>query len=474
MVINIRFLIYITLISLFLPSFCFIIGSQFIPIYIPLIIFISFILFIFYNKQLISTVLSFYKNTPFKYLVIFFIWAIITIIFSLLSKKFFLGGFITSTIGGLICSVILPIVFTLFIVPKYLSYNNLIKFIYLICWLIFLLGILDFIIFYFDIPILKDVITIFSNKRLLTEGTEATRFLVGNFPRARSIFDEPSFLGYFIFIISPLAYEWTLNKLKIFKNKFLNFLIKKTIIPFMWISLVLTQSPIFLIFNIIFSSFYFLVIKKGYKKLVKLFLPISILLIFVSIIIIFSINKIDFSTTYLNRIILVIQNIKSFEDFIMVEPSLGTRIIIIINAIQMGLHNIFTGVGYGNMSYLIADQLSQSTMPMTDELQRFVFLDKTTPASTIFIKVFSETGILGTFIFYYFLIKEIIILNKLKYIFNGKEKFIISSFKLFLIVYLLSTLYSSLLNDTYIWLIIGFILAYTNFYIQRIKNGTKK
>lgn len=475
MVINIKFLIFITLILLFLPSFCFIIGSQFIPVFIPAILGIFFILAIFYPKQLISNTLYFYKKTPFKYLVIFFVWSITTIIVSIFRGKFFIGGFITSTLGGLLCSVMLPCLFTFFVTSKYINTKTFIKFLYLFFWFIFLLGILDFIIFYFDIPLLKEIITIFSNKRLLTlETTEATRFLVGNFPRARSIFDEPSFLGYFIFVVSPLVYEWTLNEFKIFKNNYLNLLIKRTIIPFMWISLVLTQSPIFLIFNIIFSSFYFLVIKKGYKKLVKLFIPISISLIFISIIIIFSTSKIDFSTTYINRIILVIQNIKSFEDFIMVEPSLGTRIIIIINAIQMGLHNIFTGVGYGNMSYLIADQLSQSTMPMTDELQRFVFLDKTTPASTIFIKVFSETGILGTFIFYYFLIKEIIILNKLKYIFNGKEKFIISSFKLFLIVYLLSTLYSSLLNDTYIWLIIGFILAYTNFYIQRIKNGTKK
>ena len=258
MVINIRFLIYITLILLFLPSFCFIIGSQFIPIYIPLIIFISFVLFIFYNKQLISTILSFYKNTPFKYLAIFFIWTFITIIFSIIKGKFFIGGFITGTLGGFICSVMLPCIFSLFIIPKYINIKTFTRFLYLFFWVVFLLGILDFIIFYFNIPILKELITILSNKRLLMyDSTEVTRVMVGNFPRARSIFDEPSYLGYFIFVVSPIVYEWTLSKYKIFKNNLINIVTKRTIIPFMWIALILTQSPIFLIFNIFFYNYLF-------------------------------------------------------------------------------------------------------------------------------------------------------------------------------------------------------------------------
>lgn len=457
MVVNIRFLIFITLILLFLPSFCFIIGSQFIPVYIPAILCMFFILAIFYHKQLISNALYFYKKTPFKYLVIFFIWSIITIIFSILKGKFFIGGFITGTLGGLICSVMLPCLFTLFITPKYINTKTFIKFLYFFFWFVFLLGILDFIIFYFNIPVLKEVITIFSNKRLLIyDVTEITRVFVGNLPRARSIFDEPSYLGYFIFVVSPIVYEWTLNKFKIFKNNYLNLLIKRTIIPFMWISLVLTQSPIFLIFNIAFSSFYFLIIKKGYKRIFKHFLPISISLILISTTAIYFISKIDFSTTYLNRIILVVQNIKSFEDFIMVEPSLGTRIIIMINAIQMGLNNILFGVGYGNMSYLIANQLSQSTLPLTEELQRFVFFDKTNPASTLFIKIFSETGIIGFGIFYYFLYRIYQRLNiKRNYLDNPS---INNGLLLFIITYFCSSFYDSNLNQPYIFIIIGIIL----------------
>lgn len=456
MVVNIRFLIFITLILLFLPSFCFIIGSQFIPVYIPAILCMFFILAIFYHKQLISNALYFYKKTPFKYLVVFFIWSIITIIFSIVKGKFFLGGFITSTLGGLICSVMIPCLFTLFVIPKYINIKTFIKFLYFFSWFVFLLGILDFIIFYFNIPVLKEVITIFSNKRLLIyDVTEITRVFVGSLPRARSIFDEPSYLGYFIFVVSPIVYELTLNKFWIFKNNYLNLLIKRTIIPFMWISLILTQSPIFLIFNIAFSSFYFLIIRKGYKRIVKHFLPISISLILISTTAIYFINKIDFSTTYLNRIILVVQNIKSFEDFIMVEPSLGTRIIIMINAIQMGLNNILFGVGYGNMSYLIANQLSQSTLPLTEELQRFVFFDKTNPASTLFIKIFSETGIIGFGIFYYFLYRIYQRLNIKNQLYSSP---IDNGLLLFIMTYFCSSFYDSNLNQPYIFIIIGIIL----------------
>ena len=456
--INLKNLIFTILILLLLPSFCFIIGSQFIPVYIPAILCIFFILAIFYNKQLVSNSLYFYKKTPFKYLVIFFIWSIITIIFSIVRGKFFLGGFITSTLGGLICSVMLPCLFTLFITPKYINTKTFIKFLYFFFWFVFLLGILDFIIFYFDIPVLKEAITIFSNKRLLIyDITDVTRVFVGSFPRARSIFDEPSYLGYFIFVVSPIVYEWTLNKFKIFKNNYLNLLIKRTIIPFMWISLVLTQSPIFLIFNIAFSSFYFLIIKKGYKKIVKHFVPISIFLTFTVAIAISFISKIDFSTTYLNRIILVVQNIKSFEDFIMVEPSLGTRIIVMINAIQMGLNNILFGVGYGNMSYLMATQLSLSTLPLTGELQHFIFSGRTNPPSTIFIKIFSETGILGVSIFYYFLYNIYQKLNiKRNYLDNTS---INNGLILFIITYFCSSFYDSNLNQPYIFIIIGFIIA---------------
>ena len=224
--INLKNLIFTILILLLLPSFCFIIGSQFIPVYIPAILCMFFILAIFYHKQLISNALYFYKKTPFKYLVIFFIWSIITIIFSIVRGNFFLGGFITSTLGGLICSVMLPCLFTLFITPKYINTKTFIKFLYFFFWFVFLLGILDFIIFYFDIPVLKEAITIFSNKRLLIyDITDVTRVFVGSFPRARSIFDEPSYLGYFIFVVSPIVYEWTLNKFKIFKNNYLNLLI---------------------------------------------------------------------------------------------------------------------------------------------------------------------------------------------------------------------------------------------------------
>ena len=408
---------------------------------------------------MISTVLSFYKNTPFKYLVLFFIWALITIIFSIIKGNFFIGGFITGTLGGLICSVMLPCILCLFIIPKYINIKVFVRFLYLFFWLVFLLGIIDFLVFYFNIPILKELITILSNKRLLMfNSTEISRVMVGNLPRARSIFDEPSFLGYFIFVVSPMVYEWTLSKYKIFKNNLINIITKRTIIPFMWISLILTQSPIFLIFNIIFTTIYFLIIRQEYKKIIKHFIPTAVLFLSLISVILFIITKVDLSSTYLNRIFLVVQNINSFEDFIMVEPSLGTRIIVMISTIKLGLQHLFLGVGYGNMSYLIAQQLAQSNLPLTAELQKFIFLDMTTPPMMISTKIFSETGLIGIILFYYFLFRIYRQLKILKLNCTNNIS-IINGLELFIIVYFCSSFYGSVFNQPYIFVIIGFIIA---------------
>lgn len=455
---NLKYILYISFILLMLPSFCFIIGEQFIPTYIPITLIFFISLLIFFNKELINKLIYYYNKTPFKYLILFVFWSFITIFISLIRGNFFLGGFINSTIGGLLCSIIIPCIIVIFVISKYINVNRLFNSIYFFSWLILLLGLIEFFVFTFNIPILEEAVSIFSNKRLLIyNSTEITRVISGGIPRIRSIFDEPAYLGYFIFIMSPIIYEWTSSYTIKFKSKFFNKFIKSTIIPLMWINLILTQSPIFLIFNIIFSSFYLLIVKKGYKKLIKHFVPILILLILISIFVLFLIKQIDFSKTYLNRIFLVLQNLRSFDNFIMVEPSLGTRIIIIINAIQMGIQNIATGIGYGNMAYMIGAKLTTSNLPLTEELVTFIKLGKTGPASTIFIKTFSETGLLGIILLYYFIYE---LYKKLSYIkiYSTFDKHIINGLCLFLLVYAFATIYDSNLHQPYVFIIIGSIL----------------
>ena len=454
MKIKYNILFYLFILFCFLPSLCFPIGKQFVPVYVPFTLISFFLICILKFKKLLNKVVYYYKKTPCKILIFFAIWSFITIAFSIIKGKFFIGGFIISTIGGLICSVILPFLITLFLVPRYIKLKNILKFIYIFSFFIFLLGFFEFFIYYFDVSVLKDFFSIFSNKRLFMTGANiSTRIFVNSLPRIRAIFDEPSYLGYYIAIISPFIYEITLNKYQILKNVILNRIIKKTIIPLMFFCLILTQSPIFLIFNLIFTSYYFIFERKWYTYILKYRYYFTILLI-IAFFSIFLLFNLDLSKTFLNRVFIVLQNLKSFKDFIMVEPSLATRLIVYINAIEMGFKNLFTGVGYGNMSYLIASKISSSNLPLTEEVLSMVINQKTTPPASIFVKLFSETGLLGCGLFYTFLINTY---TNLKH-FMKFNKFY-RMFAVFLLFYIITSFYDSNFNQPQIFIIIALCIV---------------
>ncbi len=448
---------YILLIMLF-PSMCLTIGSQYIFIRVLVVLLCTvFILAVQYNKFR-NTMILLFKKTPFKYLVYFLSWAIITIIVAVLCSRIYIGGIINSFLGGLIFSVILPCIITVYILRNYLSIKFFIKLIYLFTYITLLIGFIEFFANLYNIQFIKLIIEVL---RIPNEYT----FLLGSgVSRCRSLFQEPSFFAYYLLTISPIIYELTFSKYRIFCNKYLNNVLKKTMIPFMWICLICTQSPIFLIFNILFSLLYIIVIKKAYKKILKNFnLYLFIFAIWVIILIIILIN-VDLSSTYLNRVLIVISNFKSFSSLIYLEPSLLTRIIIFINGFEMGLKHIIFGIGYGNMSYMIGEKLSTSTVPLTQELIMFVVKNKTNPASSIFIKLFSETGFIGIMIYYLFLYKCINELSLIKEKYYGLIRVFINGLILFMIVYACSTIYDSNLNMTYIYILFGLVL---NFIIQK-------
>lgn len=443
----------------FLPSFCLKIGSQFIPVYIPVVVISILFIIILKPNELYQKIISYYKRTPFKYLCLFLIWAIITIIIAAILKGiFYFGGLLTSMLGGLICSVMLPVILVIFLVPKYIKIKSILQFIFIFSFFIYSLGLFEFIVYTLDISIFKDIINIFSNKRLLIyDNYDTARLVVNNFPRIRSIFEEPSYLGYYTAIFSPVIYELCTAKYRIIKNPIIEKFVKSTMIPIMWITLILTQSPIFLIFNLLFTGYYFLIRKKYYKKIFnsKLFL---FFILFMFIIMSIFLFNVDYSDTYLNRIILTFNNMKSFEEFIAAEPSLATRIIIYINAIEIAFKNFFTGIGYGNMSYIIADKLSTSRVPLTEELMLFVAEGKTSPASSIFIKIFSETGIIGLSLFYKFMYELIKKTNRYNII--NQTNFAYYGLYSFILFYIITSFYGSNLNQPYIYIVIAISLVF--------------
>lgn len=455
---NVKFLIGLFILFSFLPAFCIKIGNQFFPIYILAVLISTLLVVTLRPKELYITTKKYYLQTPFKYLYWFFLLAIFSIFVGIIKGQFHFGGLITSMFGGLICSVMLPVILIIFLVPKYIKIKSLLKFIFLFSFFIYLFGLFEFVVYKFDISIFMDIINVFSNKRLLIyDDYDTARLIVNNLPRIRSIFEEPSYLGYYTAIFSPVIYELCTKKYRLMKCYFIDKLIKLTMVPIMWITLILTQSPIFLIFNLLFTGYYFIIRSKYYKKIFnsKIFLFLIILMIVIISIIILNI---DYSNTYLNRIILVLKNMNNFSDFIVAEPSLATRIIIYINAIDIALKNFFTGIGYGNMAYIIADKLSISKVPLTEELTRFVAEGKTAPASSIFIKIFSETGIFGLFLFYKFLYELIKTIKKSKII--NQSNFAYYGAYGFILFYIITSFYDSNLNQPYIFITISLILIF--------------
>ena len=477
---QIRLIFVITICILMLPALCFILLGSFVNGYVPFILLSSFMLILFTREKYINKIISIYKYSPFKYFIYFFIWSLFTIVLSIFFHHFYLKTFINSVLGGLLCSVILPMLFIIVLIPKYFPMKFFIKLLFGFSFFVFLFTVLEFIVYNFNIIILKPLIMFFANKRYIIGAYDTSfKVIAGGIYRTQSIFEEPSFLGYYTWIISPVIYYLSASKYRIFNNKYINKILKKSIVPLMWFSIISCQSPIFLIFFVITSLFYYVKQKLNFVKLkLHIILLCSIFIIFiVTFLLLNGFAFLDLEGSFLSRINHTFNNLSNFSDFVEAEPSLATRIIIIINAIQIGIEHLITGIGYGNLSMYIADSLSKTSLPLTIELMSFVNENKSAPASTIFIKVFSETGIIGVLLFYKFLfVLKKSLKNSLKY-FKGITVDFVQSLYYFITLFILSTFYSSNFNDAYIWCIIGCsiaIILQASTYRKRFLNNNMK
>ena len=231
----------------------------------------------------------------------------------------------------------------------------------------------------------------------------------------------------------------------------------------MLICLVLSKSPISLIFVLIITLIYF------YKSILKLIIksPAHLFFIVVSILLLFLLFfeseylAVNIQTSYLKRIFETIPSLFSINTLITVEPSLATRIINYINNLQVFFDNPFCGVGYGNMSKYILVQMKISNLPLTLELWKNLNMGEGNVASAIFYRVMAETGFIGYICLFLFMFKTYC-LNKLLLKFSvGLEKDFLNGINLYLIIFMTFVcFYNSNLHNTYYWLIFGFIYAY--------------
>ena len=375
----------------FLPSLGIALGSIFIPfLFIIEGLFLALLMF---NKHFLIDLTVLFKKTPCLYLLLFLLWSTFTVIVSFTKGTFYLNSFIFSYIGGLIFCVFAPLTISYFINKRNLDVIYFIKFYLVICFFILLLGLIESILRHLNIDIANFVMSLFNNKRMMLFSTDPTQLQIN---RIKSIFDEPSNLGEFIYLNLPIIYSLSFSKYKIFKNLYFNMLIKKFLPILTFIDLILTKSPISLLFILIISLIYF------YKKIINNFLkqPILYFVTITIIICIFDIftleyTNINIQATYLNRIIETIPSLFSINTLIIVEPSLATRIINYGNNLQVFINNPVVGVGYGNMSKYILVQMEQSNLPMTLELWQNLRLGAGNVASAIVYRVLAETGFIG-------------------------------------------------------------------------------
>ena len=367
MKINFKFLIYLPIILLFLPSFSFYIPGlkvfefYFVSLYIALIF-----MFIQNYSSTINRIRNIALKTPLVYYLLFLLFIIINSIILSIFGTTTLAKTFTAVLFKFILGILPSIFYFICLIPRYISLKNFIQLFLKLLWISLILGIVAYLGRWFDISIINNLFDFFANSRHISAAISsynpdaALYFEYGK--RLTGLHAEPGYLGQFLYLFLPFIYSFSVPSLNLFTNKYLNIVCKNTLISLTWINIILTKSPITLILSLFISILYY---RKSIINFVrKSYLLIAILLISIYLIFI----NIDFSSTYIGRILKVIQCLKSYELFVIAEPSLATRISSFINEFCIFLQHPITGVGFENLGNYVYTQLLRSPVPLTEEI----------------------------------------------------------------------------------------------------------
>lgn len=446
--INLQILFIIMFSLIFLWTSGIGIGSVIIP-YSIFVVYTSFCIFFIKEKtKFISRLLFYITKTPLKYLIFFILWVIVS--------SFFVTNFsnsikiISRILRDYLFFVIPFCIVGMLFIPKYISYIKLKKILLNILLIINIYGVFDYLIqsicpslhlflfqFFYSLP-LED--------RILN--------------RAMSIFFEPTFFGAFLFCFLPIVYNDFLSHSLNLKNK--KFIVAFLLLVLTWTNLLLTKSPIFLIFAIIYSVFHFRkLILKTFFSLKKILLIVTIVTIFTGIVIILS-QIFEYSETkVISRIFAVIQNLNDMNSLIYADGSFATRIGLYIISLLVFIKHPFVGYGYANTKDVMYEQICNSPIPLTGEIINSNNLHEGTTVSNIMLQTLCWTGLIGTTLLYLFFIKTVLSVNKLlKYEQYNEENLFIRDINLVAINYIIYSAYWSLITDTLMWFIFSILISY--------------
>ena len=302
--------------------------------------------------------------------------------------------------------------------------RKIIRLIYSVIFIIFVIGIIQYIALILNMNSVISFIANFNNVRN-TDLMEAFNQSAISQLRVNSIFQEPSAFGKFIFMIMPIIMISSKSKQRIFSIKLCDILYKKLIILLMLLNIVFTKSPIYLILCLIEFVILFIILnihtlKKYSFKIV--FVGILLLMMF-SIIIVNQYDNIYIEQTYLYRIIITFKNITSFDNLVIAEPSLATRLIYYINALQVFKSNFLWGCGLFNVNVVWNYTFLQNNLPMTQEaFFNYLRIPYAVSGGANFTStLLAETGVIGTSLYFMHIVKIIQILRKIYRTFQKTE-----------------------------------------------------
>jgi len=425
-VLNLKKLLYLPIILFFLPAFAlnlpFLGGAYAVYPYFYLALYACLaVVFALNSKTFALKIKKVINSTPFKIYLLYVLVSILdTIVLSFLGVAS-LGNTIRYIIVHYILCIFPVFLYFIFIIDKYISYDNFIKLFYKLFYILMILGLIAYVGRLFNIEIINSVFDFLANVRFIKYvnvgyGGIASGYEAYGLPRLDCVFEEPSFYARFMFVFLPLIYSVTLSKIRIYKNYIVENIVKKTMIPLAWLNLILTQSPIYLLLFFFITFAYFLKdIITFIKRHILIFTILSV--IFISGFFIFVIS-VDFNDTFIARIITTLTS-ATFDDFVMAEQSLGGRIVCFINMFIIFLKHPFMGVGLGNLADTMYRQLSVSPVVITPEIaqnmqtsvqtkQRFLF------TSNLFFADLAQYGFIVFSIFVLYNVKIKKCLNKIK------------------------------------------------------------
>ena len=468
---NKKFVLFLilTIISIFFSACVFlIVGRPFFYFYIFLLPLFVYVL-TFNNKSFFHELIKLYKYTPFKYYFWFILWlllsAIIVVILKMAKITIFYYIFVKLFPVFILCYLL-----SAYFIPKYISVKFVIKLFISIMWGILPLSLIGFIGDLYDIKIFSGIVNGISNIKSLSEGVEMMTEDVTGLPRARGVFPEPGGLGKFITIFLPLIYNVGLSKCKIYKNSIINLVIKKSFIPLAWISLICTFSPISLIFGIIISAVYFakkilIYIRKYFVLFVLILTIFSSLLILVFVFDITNVINL-IHKSFLSRIISVSEAFKNYQSFVVLEGSLASRISSWTNSFILFLKSPIYGYGYDNVRFFMYKQFLNSPVPLTKENINNIVMSLYNNNGvwynrSLLFGLLAETGIVGTFLYFKFLFKNIEFAKSILRYFVGIENLFLRGMIASVWIVILTSFYSGSFSNTYLCFLYGLFCSYS-------------